>query len=136
MKALGKAMVLAALVIATNSAMAETDKGSPKARFAVAKVSNPLDIPLKYQYRWDGGEWKSATANPGRTMIHSWKYQFQGQNNSPTLEVRFDADIGEGAFFRTYKLKKYAVQYRTVGGKRYRLGFSVLNKILKLTSSN
>ena len=128
---------LALTILALGAAGADAaDSGSDRARYAVAKVSNPLDRTLQYKYRWGDGAWKTATIDPGVTQRHSWRYQFAGQNTSPRLQVRFDADIGEGVFFKTYTLLKHAVRLRTIGGKHYRFRYSVPNRILKLSTAN
>ena len=135
MTALSSTLAATVLMLGAANAGAETDIGSATARYAVAKITNPLSRTVTYRYRWGDRAWKTVSIAPGVTMRHSWRYQFPGQNKSPKLVVRFDADVGEGVFMRTYTLKKYAVQFRTIGGKRYRLGYSVFDRVLKLSSA-
>lgn len=130
-----KTAALALLVLGVGTATA--DDVSAAGKYAVAKVTNPLTTTVSYRYRWGTGAWKVTSLSPGTTNRHSWRYQFEGQNASPKLQIRFDADQGEGVFFRTYTLQKHSVPYRTIGGKDYRFKYSnVIKGILRLSAMN
>ena len=135
MTILTKTLALFLLVCGISSATADTAEAGGK--YAVATVANPLSKTVRYRYRWGNGLWKVTILDPGMTSRHSWRYQFEDQNSSPKLQVRFDADLGVGVYLRTYTLKKHSVPFRTIGGKKYRFGYqNVVKRIIKLTPAN
>lgn len=135
MKSLTNALALLVLAIGGVNANA-ADSGPSNARYGVAKISNPLSMPVTYQYRWGKGAWKTVTVGAYKAMRHSWRYQFDGQNASPTLQVRFDSDPGAGTYMRTYTVKRYAVRYRTIGGKNYRFKTTSIGRLIWLSALN
>ncbi|MFW6114172.1 MAG: hypothetical protein ACOC7K_00355 [bacterium] len=76
------------------------------AKFALDTIHNEVDQDIHYRFRWgDRGQWKSCTVSSGGAVWHSYEYENEDENRSPSPYVEFDSDYTSDA-----KWKKYAVE--------------------------
>ena len=104
MRLRNSAVLAVALLAAAGSANAAT-------RFALTCVGTETGYTIHYEYRWgDSGAWKSASVEPGRWKNHTWDYDRPGENRSPTFQVRYDDDLGNGTNHVITKLESFAAE--------------------------
>jgi hypothetical protein len=65
---------------------------------AVLKVRNPFNIPIKYSFQWQGGQWQKYTLPPNRVMTHT------NVRGVSVAEISFDIGSQVAQVSREYKL--------------------------------
>jgi hypothetical protein len=130
------------LLVACGLALALFTAGTAEAkasdtRYAAVHITNPTSIRVHYLFRWgSSNEWKRITLEPGENCLHTWEYDYVGQNSSPVPQIAFDCNLGSSALVPLqFDLKAYAVPYKdSTFAKKYR--FVVRGSTLDLDSIN
>jgi hypothetical protein len=112
MKTTMTAAFAAALLLCTAS------PARAEATMALTCIETDTNYTIRYQYRWgDNDEWKDTSVEPGYWNEHWWEYDYPGENRSPTFQVRYDDDLGEGSNFVITKLSSYAAESKDCEGE-------------------
>lgn len=82
-----------------------------KNAYSISCIWNGTDIELNYKVRWGDGNWKSMKVAPGKWRSHYWNYAYINENRSPTLNINFDANLTSADSYKSYRLKKFAVEH-------------------------
>ena len=105
------AFALKTLFVAIALASAtQADEASAANRFGLTEIINDTNVTLNYSIRWGpNGQWQNMQLAPGKSWIHSWRYERVNNEQSPTLYVRFDEDLDSNLNnFRTGTCVRYA----------------------------
>ncbi|MBI1927786.1 hypothetical protein HYR99_26550 [Candidatus Poribacteria bacterium] len=87
--------------------------------YAVTWVENRTGYHITYEFQWGNRNWERVVVAPGQGGLLSHPYE-GGFYSSPNLNVKFDADMSQGVFYRTYMLQRYRCDsQRAENAKRY-----------------
>lgn len=107
MSRIAKMAALAAALLTTATA-APARAAYDHNYYGAVSIANRTDSTLHYVFRWGDREWQEVTLAPGEVCNHAWQYDYTDQNSSPRFEVRFDADMSAGTYWKVYDLTPYA----------------------------
>jgi hypothetical protein len=75
-------------------------------RYGIVTVHNDSQRTINYSYRIGNSAWRQSSVGPGRLRYYWHRYAFANENHSPSFHIRFDSDMGPGAAWRQYHLKR------------------------------
>jgi hypothetical protein len=75
-------------------------------RYGIVTIHNKTPWTIKYSYRIGNGPWHQTSVEPEHHRYYWHKYDFANENRSPSFHIRFDSDMGRGAAWREFHLKR------------------------------
>jgi hypothetical protein len=95
--------------------------------FALSCIFNESNQAINYSVQWGDGPRKSFQVAPRSWRSHSWRYEFQNENRSPALSIRFDYLLSNQNAWKNYTLKKFASSHRDCNRLAQRNTFRVIS---------
>lgn len=101
--------VLAATLVVAGAALHIPDAQAAGTQYALTCIGSETGDTINFQYRWGAsGEWRSGSVRPGYWQAISYRYNHEGENRAPQLEIRYDDDMSSAANFVRTRVSSYA----------------------------
>lgn len=98
-------------------------------RYGVTCVQNRTNTEINFTAQVGNEGWQSFTLRPGGERWFSHEYDYQNEDRSPPLRVKFDSDLRESVYYLTYTLGRRAAAGQSCReGKPYAFEYERTNQ--------
>ncbi|MBL8331043.1 MAG: hypothetical protein JNJ71_19555 [Rubrivivax sp.] len=129
------ARALTGLALCASALLMAAPAQAQGTKFALTCIGTGTGGAINFSYRWGSGEWRSTTVQPGNWVVLSYRYDYEGENRAPRLQVRFDDDLSSGTNWWNQELKSYAAREKACEREGYTYSFEARRGSLSLVDT-